>query len=397
VKGAAAATPMLSGLGAWFGRGLAAGLDRVLALRDRLLQSERFRRSAAAFPLTRPVAHRRTRALFDLCAGFVYSQVLFACVELRLFALLAEGPLPLPQLAARLGLPAEGAARLLAAATALKLVERRRGDRYGLGPLGAAIVNNGAITAMVEHHAMLYADLADPVALLRGERADTALSRFWPYARESGRTALPADRIAAYSALMAASLPLIAGDILAAHPLKSYRCLLDVGGGEGVFATAAAKAVPHLRVIVFDLPAVAERARARFAAAGLSERASAVGGDFHLDPLPAEADVISLVRVTHDHGDAAALALLRKVRAALPSGGRLLLAEPMAGTAGAEPVGDAYFGFYLLAMGSGRPRTAEEYQTLLAAAGFARPRLVATRQPLLTRLIVADAALQQEV
>ena len=49
--------------------------------------------------------------------------------------------------------------------------------------------------------------------------------------------------------------------------------------------------------------------------------------------------------------------------AALPPGGTLLLAEPMAGTPGAEPVGDAYFGFYLLAMGSGRP----------AHAGRARP------------------------
>ena len=42
---------------------------------------------------------------------------------------------------------------------------------------------------------------------------------------------------------------------------------------------------------------------------------------------------------------------------ALPADGTLLLAEPMAGSRGAEPVGDAYFGFYLLAMGSGRPRT----------------------------------------
>ena len=43
------------------------------------------------FPLTRPIARRRARELFDLCAGFVYSQVLLACVRLRLFEILAEG------------------------------------------------------------------------------------------------------------------------------------------------------------------------------------------------------------------------------------------------------------------------------------------------------------------
>ena len=95
------------------------------------------------------------------------------------------------------------------------------------------------------------------------------------------------------------------------------------------------------------------------------------------------------MRVIHDHDDAAALAILTRVHAALPPGGTLLLAEPMAGTPGAEPVGDAYFGFYLLAMGSGRPRTPAEFSRLLAQAGFRHSRLVRTRMPLLTRLIIA--------
>ena len=49
-----------------------------------------FRRWAVAFPLTRGVARHRTRALFDLCAGFVYSQILLACVQLRLFDMLGR-------------------------------------------------------------------------------------------------------------------------------------------------------------------------------------------------------------------------------------------------------------------------------------------------------------------
>jgi demethylspheroidene O-methyltransferase len=63
----------------------------------------------------------------------------------------------------------------------------------------------------------------------------------------------------------------------------------------------------------------------------------------------------------------------------------------MSGTPGAEPVG-AYFAFYLLAMGSGRPRRADELAALLRAAGFDGVRLLRTRQPLLVRVMVARAA-----
>ncbi|NOG71926.1 methyltransferase [Roseicella sp. DB1501] len=373
---------------------LPGALDRLRDLREGLVANPRFRRWAARFPLTRPVARRRTRALFDLCAGFVYSQVLLACVRLRLCELLrAEGPMDAAALAPRLGLGEAAAQRLLGAAASLGLVARRRGGRFALGSLGAALIDNAGLVAMVEHHAALYADLSDPVALLRGERhGATDLARLWPYAGRERPDALDAEAVAAYSTLMAASQAMIAEEVLDVAPLRAHRCLLDLGGGEGVFLAAAAARAPHLRLLLFDLPAVAARARARFARAGLEGRASAIGGDFLRDPLPGGADLISLVRVLHDHDDAAALAILRAVRRALPPGGRLLLAEPMAGTPEAEPAGEAYFGFYLLAMGQGRPRRPEEIDGLLRAAGFAPPRLLHTGTPLLVRVMLARLA-----
>jgi demethylspheroidene O-methyltransferase len=366
--------------------------ERWREVRDRLLASPRFQRSAVAFPLTRPIARRRARALFDLCAGFVYSQVLLACVRLRLFEILSEGPQTVAALSIRLSLSQDSTARLLWAAASLRLVERRGKDRFGLGDLGAAALGNPGIAAMVEHHALLYGDLHDPVALLRGERPDTELSRYWAYARADKPSALDIERVAAYSALMSASQRLIAGEVLDAYPIDRHQCLLDVGGGEGAFLAAASARAPNLRLMLFDLPPVAERAQARLSAEGLAERARVTGGDFFTDPLPVGADIISLVRVVHDHDDAFVLTLLRAVRRALPDDGTLLLAEPMSGTAGAEPIGDAYFGFYLLAMGSGRPRTPGELESLLRSAGFGRIRQIATRMPLQTRLMVAHPA-----
>ena len=180
---------------------LAGWVDRWHALRDRLLASPVFQRRAAAFALTRPVAHRHARELFDLVAGFVYSQVLLACVQLSLFEILAEGPKTLDQLATRLRLPIDSAKRLLDAAAALRLVEHRSERRYGLGELGAPMVGNTAVAEMVKHHGALYADLADPVSLLRAPSdspRDSALSRYWPYA-QAGH-----DSVAAYSMLIPA-------------------------------------------------------------------------------------------------------------------------------------------------------------------------------------------------
>ncbi len=364
-------------------------IDRYLAIRDRWLSSPRFQRWAAAFPLTRPTARKRARALFDVCAGFVYSQILFACVRLHLFELLAGGPLSAASIAESLKLPPDSTDRLLEAAVSLRLVEKRAGGRYGLGSLGAAMVGNPAVSAMVEHHSLLYADLHDPVGLLRGQQSPTELARYWAYAASDRPASLPGRQTADYTALMGTSLPLVADEILDAYPLNKHRCLLDVGGGNGSFLIAAASRCPQLEMVLFDLPAVAQRASERFDALGLGARARAMGGDFLKDELPRGADVISLVRVIHDHGDASAAAIIAAAYRALPPKGVLLLAEPMRGTPGAEPVGEAYFGFYLLAMGSGRPRSPRELQDMLRAAGFARVDLLRTHQPLQTRLIVA--------
>ena len=351
-----------------------------LDFRNRLIAKPSFQRWAAGFPLTRGVARRRARALFDLVAGFVYAQVLAACVRLNLFEILAEGPQSLAELAPRLALSEAAAHRLLKAAAALELVERLPDGRHGLGHLGAALLGNPALPPMIAHHEMLYEDLADPVALLRGQSGATRLAEFWAYGKGDA---------APYSRLMAESQSLVAQEILDAYPLAGHRRLMDVGGGEGAFLSAAGSRHPRLELVLCDLPDVAKRGLRRLEAEGLGSRSTSAGRNFLTEPLPEGADIASLVRVLHDHDDADAMLILRKVRAALPSGGVLLVAEPMSGAPGAGPMGDAYFGFYLLAMGSGRPRTPKEISGMLAEAGFSSSRLRRTRQPLVVQVIAA--------
>jgi demethylspheroidene O-methyltransferase len=225
--------------------------------------------------------------------------------------------------------------------------------------------------------------------LLRGEQVKTELGKYWAYCGSDSPAALPSDQTAGYTSLMADSQPLVASELLDAYPLQKHQCLMDVGGGDGSFLIAASQRCTQLQLILFDLPTVAQRAASRFESVGLGTRARAVGGDFLKDALPTGADVLTLIRVVHDHDDEGVGAILRAAHHALPPKGVLLLAEPMMGTPGAETVGDAYFGFYLLAMGRGKARTPQVLRDMLMAAGFSHTQLLRTRQPLQSRLIVA--------
>lgn len=362
--------------------------DRWRGLRDFLLSSRRFQRFAAAFALTRPIARRRALDLFDLCAGFVYSQVLVACVRLHLFELLQGGPLPVSSLATRASIPSDAMRTLLEAAASLRLLERRGNERYGLGPLGAAMLGNPGIGAMVEHHAAFYADLADPVALLRGEGDDRRLARYWPYADKGAPSELSRERVSPYTALMSASQPMVAEMVLGAYSFARHRILLDVGGGDGSFLIAAGRQAPGMELRLFDLPGVAAIAREKFAEEGLGRRASVTEGNFLRDALPKGADVVSLIRVVHDHDDEAALNLFARVREALPSNGVLVIGEPMSGASGVDSV-SAYFNLYLHAMGSGRPRSFAAMRKLLKQSGFVEVRQRPTRIPMIAGVIVA--------
>lgn len=365
---------------------LARAQDRLFGWRDRLVSNLWFQRRIAAFPLTRSLARRKQRATFDIVAGFVYSQTLQAAVRLKLPEAAASRPLTLDEIAARTGLAPDAARRLTLACVSLDILSRRAGGRYGLGETGAAICGNPGVLAMIEHHALFYEDLRDPVALLKGEAGETRLSRFWAYARSKDPAGLKPEDVEAYSRLMAASQSFIAEDILDAYPLRKRRRLLDLGGGEGAFVSAAAARAPHMEFAVFDLPAVAARAEARFAAERLSGRCRAIGGDLFTDDPPGGFDVVTLVRVLHDHDRAQAVAILRRARAAVTPGGVVLVAEPMAEAPGAETVGAAYFGFYLLAMTSGVARSQDDIAAMAREAGFASCRAVRTHSPLMTSL-----------
>jgi demethylspheroidene O-methyltransferase len=363
-----------------------------LKRRDLLLANPRFQRWVSSFPLTKATAEKKANKLFDICAGFVYSQILSACIQLKVFDLLSDGPRSLESLSKDMGLSDNAAANLLDAACSLDLVEKRKDSKYRLGELGAALLGNPGIDAMIQHHDKLYIDLQDPVALLKDLNKPTELSKYWAYAQAQNPEDLQDHQTSEYSQLMSDSMSLLAEDILDSYSFEGHKCLLDLGGGSGTFVINVCKRWTGLQAQLFDLPAVEKLANERMQKHGMANRVSTVPGNLFTSPLPTGADVISLVRICHDHNDEDIRLLLSKVFDALPEGGCLIIAEPMAGTPGAKSVGDAYFGFYLLAMRSGRPRKPEELIQLLHEVGFKSCQQLSTPRPLITQIITANKA-----
>ena len=367
--------------------------DRMLAWLERLYASPRLYSFSLTNPFTRWVTRRRTQKLFDLMAGFVHTQVMLGCIRLDLFKMLHQEPADLQQIAARVNMPAPVLQRLLLSAVSLGLLECRSQSRFGLGPLGVPLATHDGIAAMIEHNHLLYADMQDPVGFLNNAwQGDMAA--YWPYAHDAqAATRAAQDKFSRYSDLMAASQGFVVEEILSSYFFDEHQCVLDVGAGKGRFACDMAAHAPHLKVKLFDLPPVLELAKNNVQQRGMSERMSFYPGSFLHDELPQGADLVTLVRVAHDHPDDVVKQLLQKIHAALPLGGVLLLAEPMAQTMSASQSGsaqaDAYFHFYLLAMGAGRLRTPEELMRLMAEAGFGQIEHLPNAMPIHAQLIVA--------
>lgn len=361
---------------------------RWVLRRNRILGSAAFQKWAAKTPIFRTVARRKAAQQFDLIAGFVYTQILYVFVQSGLINYLREGLKSDADIAAFAGLNGEATDRILRAGAALDIAESPQAGLWTLGETGAALSANDGAMAMIRHHQLLYRDMADPFALLSQQGGqNSGLSQFWTYASKSEAGAKDSQP---YSELMAATQPMIWQQILPKYDFSRHRKMLDVGGGSGAFAEAVNRIAPKLDLAIFDLPDVVTLAESRFADRPVDHRVAIHAGSFKTDPVPPGYDLVTLIRILHDHDDAVVRALLRNIQQALPEGGRLLIVEPMAETRGAEPMGDGYFGLYLWAMGSGRPRSVAENREMLEKAGFSSVTEIRTDLPIIAKALVAS-------
>src|SRR5262249_10384028 len=142
---------------------------------------------------------------------------------------------------------------------------------------------------------------------------------------------------------------------------------------------------PAMRATIFDLPHVADAARSRIAAAGLSDRCEAVGGDAFV-AVPAGADAYVLKGVIHDWEDKEAIAILRTCRGAMSGGSKLIFIERLLpeqiDSDDALTRGQFIHDINMMVNPGGRERTEMEFRNLFSQAGLRLACVLAMPGPL---------------
>jgi hypothetical protein len=180
----------------------------------------------------------------------------------------------------------------------------------------------------------------------------------------------------------------VVAPIVQAYDFSGIRTLVDVAGGHGQLLTGILKANPGLQGILFDLPPVIAGAGELLSKECVQEQVKLVSGDF-FQSVPAACDAYLLKHILHDWNDAECLRILRNIRSVMHESGKLLIVEMLI-TPGNVPEPSKILDLQMLIMEGGRERTADEFQNLLAGAGFRITRVVPTRSPVVVIEAVAE-------
>src|SRR3954470_17228325 len=263
--------------------------------------------------------------------GFWPSKTVLSAVELELFTHLGDEAMSGEEIGQKLGLHPRAIYDFLDTLVALRFLERDgegSDGRYRNTAEGAAFLEKGSPTYIG--------------GIL--EMANARLYPFWGDLTEALKTGQPQNEIkqtgkpmfdelysdpARLEQFMKAMAGVSLGNFHALaqnFDFSQYKTVCDVGGATGQLSTILATHHPHLQCLSYDLPVVAPIAEKAIAAAGLSDRVTAVSGDFFADPLP-QADVITMGLILHDWNLDRKMDLIRSAYDALPEGGAFIIIE----------------------------------------------------------------------
>ncbi|MGH9622566.1 MAG: methyltransferase, partial [Bryobacteraceae bacterium] len=161
--------------------------------------------------------------------------------------------------------------------------------------------------------------------------------------------------------------------IARAWDFSKYTTVADLGGGGGALIAAVLKLFPNVRGMLVDRPETIEDAKPRFDREGLAARCDLVAADLS-KLIPAGAEVYMMKHVLHGYQDEGAVEVLRRCRSAVPPEGRLLVIEfvlpDIVDHADLELEQRLMSDLNMLAVTSGKERSAREWKALFDSAGF---------------------------
>ena len=148
--------------------------------------------------------------------------------------------------------------------------------------------------------------------------------------------------------------------------------VLDVAAGHGLFGIVLAQQNPGVQIAALDWPKVLDVAKQHATQMGVGDRFTKIPGDAFTVDLGGPYDLILLTNLLHHFNADRCTTLLKRLRAALRPGGRLVTLEFVPNEDRVSPPMSATFPLVMLATtAAGDAYTFAELEKMLRAAGFA--------------------------
>ncbi|MCF8033846.1 MAG: methyltransferase domain-containing protein [Desulfarculaceae bacterium] len=263
------------------------------------------------------------RGLYEAVFAPVTAELILAAIKADLFRHL-EKPASPEALAGQLGWEPRAAGVLLNGLASCDLLGKRDG-LFSNSPETSRFLVPGKPTFLGNHllatHHMVTGGLAGLAERLQGgpapETADAgpAGETDWSAMAEGMANSARAGR-ALFAQGLVRKLPEFAW----------FKKMLDLGGGPGIHCIAMVQAHPSMTGVVFDRPAMGDKARQYIDEYGLSERIAFMGGDYMSDSIGSGYDLIWACASLNFCGDDLG-GLMAKLRQALNPGGVLAVLQ----------------------------------------------------------------------
>lgn len=320
-------------------------------------------------------------AMLEMIIAAWASQAITVAAQLGVADALAGGPLPIDELAARVGADADALERLLRALVSRGIFRRRRDGRYELNSLAGTLRSDASVS--MAWAARFYGSaeqrqrwtlLADSVRT--GQAVVPALHGTGSFDYFAGHP----EHAELFNRTMTSISQLTDAAVVAGYDFGRYPTIVDVGGGHGPLLAAILQAAPASRGVLYDLPGVVDAASNLLRQRGIADRVRIVTGSF-FDSVPDGGDAYILKNIVHDWPNEQAVQILRNVREAAGPRATLLLIELVIPDHDRDFPGK-WADLEMLLNLAARERTAAEYRDLLSQAGFHMTRVVRTASPL---------------
>lgn len=330
-------------------------------------------------------------AMMELVVSGWPAQAITTAAQLGIADALAERPLRIDELAARVGADPDALRRLMRALIGRGIFRRRRDGRYALNSLAATLRSDAPISLK-------------GAAMFQGSKEQRERWTLLTESVRTGESIVPGlrgmdgfdylveipDHAALFDQTMTSLAQMTLAVVVASYDFAAHPTIVDVGGGQGAMLAAILATTPDSQGVLYDVPRVVAGAPELLRAKHVDDRVQIAEGSF-FDHVPRGGSAYLLKNIIHDWPDDKALQILRNVRAAAEPGATVLLVEMVVRENGRDGPENWVDLEMLLNLGS-RERTAQEYRDLLRQAGFRMTRVVPTASPLSVVEAVVDGA-----